>query len=77
MSLPTTIVRIPCEDGAEYDLFATGDMSVEEAVTIIDEILERAYINDDFPPDFLAWLDDELKSKGLTRVDIPAANGTW
>lgn len=76
VELPT-LVRIPCEDGAEYDLFATGDMPLNEAISIIDEILERAYIDEDFPPDFLEWLDNELRAKGLTRVEIATANGTW
>lgn len=76
VKLPT-LVRIPCEDGAEYDLFATGDMPLDEAISIIDEILERAYVDEDFPPDFLEWLDNELRTKGLTRVEIATANGTW
>ena len=40
-----------------------GEVSTAtNAIKIIDEILERAYLDEDFPPDFLEWLDNELRS---------------
>jgi hypothetical protein len=72
-----TVVRARCEDGAEWDVFYTGDMPVKEAVTIVDAVLDKAYSDDDFPPDFLAWLDAELKPHGLIRIELAETTNTW
>lgn len=71
------IVRARCEDGAEWDVFYTGNIPVEEAVKIVDETLERAFMDDNFPPDFLAWLDSELEAHGLARIEIAETVNTW
>lgn len=71
------IVRARCEDGAEWDVFYIGSMPVEEAVNIVDATLERAFTDDNYPPDFLAWLDAELKPYGLNRIEFAETTNTW
>lgn len=73
-----TIVRIPCEDGAEYDLFfSTSTMTSDDAVTFIDSVLEQSWWEDELANDYMAWLNSKLEPAGFTQIDIPTTNNVY
>mgnify|MGYP000311818958 CR=1 FL=1 len=76
MSNSTTIVRVPCEDGAEYDLFyESTKLNAEEAIAFIDNVLDEEWWNDS--DDFSEWFNSRLAPEGLTPIGIPTTNNSY
>lgn len=76
MSTTPAIVRVLCEDGAEYDLFyASTKLTADEAVAFIDSVLgEQWYEESD---DFSDWFNKKLAPQGLTPIIIPSTNNVY
>lgn len=76
MSTTPTIVRVLCEDGAEYDLFYTSTkLNADEAVAFIDGVLEENWYEES--DDFSEWFNNKLAPQGLTPVHIPSTNNVY
>ena len=76
MSTAPAIVRVRCEDGAEYDLFyISTDLTAEEASNFIDTVLEEPWYEE--TGDFLEWFNEKLAPKGLTPIDIVETSNVY
>lgn len=76
MSTTPAIVRVLCEDGAEYDLFyVSTTLTAEDAVKFIDTVLEENWYEES--EDFSDWFNKKLAPQGLTPIDIPSTNNVY
>lgn len=76
MSTTPAIVRVLCEDGAEYDLFYVSEkLSAEEATVFIDSVLEENWYEES--DDFSDWFNKKLAPQGLTPIHIPSTTNVY
>jgi len=70
----TTLIKVPCEDGAQYDLYVEPPegMDSEEAVRQVEETV-RAYFETSGEIEIM----DQLREKGFIFPEIIETEETW